>query len=109
MTQRRPDKPVSMETREGTLREFGHRIRELRKAKGWSQEQMATPLEMSVDAVSSIERGKNFASIETLLAIARTLEVRLVDLFDPERRPHVSSDVATIVDLLDGQPPRYCT
>jgi transcriptional regulator with XRE-family HTH domain len=98
------DNAAGLPTRDEALKELGRRIRQLRKARGWSQEQLATQIDMSVDAVSSVERGKTFASIETLLKIVGVFGVRLVDLFDAGSRPSISPDTMAIMDMLADQP-----
>lgn len=54
------------------LRErLGQRIRVLRAERGWSLKDLAAVSRLSVSQISSIERGANLPSIESLLAIAR--------------------------------------
>ena len=54
------------------LREkLGHRIRLLRAERDWSLKDLAAESRLSVSQISSIERGANLPSIESLLAIAR--------------------------------------
>ncbi len=54
------------------LREkLGHRIRMLRAERDWSLKELAAESNLSVSQISSIERGANLPSIESLLAIAR--------------------------------------
>jgi DNA-binding NtrC family response regulator len=59
------------------LRErLGHRIRMLRAERDWSLKDLAEKSRLSVSQISSIERGANLPSIESLLAIARAFEKR---------------------------------
>lgn len=54
------------------LREkLGHRLRMLRAERDWSLKDLASISRLSVSQISSIERGANLPSIESLLAIAR--------------------------------------
>lgn len=46
-----------------------------------TQEEFAETLDMSVDFLSLIERGRNAPSFETIEKIARRLRVRVADLF----------------------------
>jgi transcriptional regulator with XRE-family HTH domain len=46
-----------------------------------TQEQFAEKLDLSVDFLSLIERGRNAPSFETLDKIARRLRVSVADLF----------------------------
>ena len=57
------------------LREkLGHRIRLLRAERDWSLKDLAAHSKLSVSQISSIERGANLPSIESLLAIARAFD-----------------------------------
>jgi transcriptional regulator with XRE-family HTH domain len=56
------------------------KIRSLREAKNWSQEDMATKLKMSVNGYSKIERGETKAYIPKMEQIAEVLDVDLIEL-----------------------------
>lgn len=59
-------------TPQDRLRErLGHRIKLLRVERDWSLKDLATATHLSVSQISSIERGANLPSIESLLAICR--------------------------------------
>ena len=65
-----------------TLRQkFGRRLREIRAQRRMTQEQFSETLDMSVDFLSLIERGRNAPSFETLDKIARRLRMSVADLF----------------------------
>ena len=67
------------------LREkFGTRIRSLRSAHGFTQEQLAERAGISVDFLSLIERGKNAPSFGNLDELADALEVSVANLFSFE-------------------------
>jgi ribosome-binding protein aMBF1 (putative translation factor) len=57
------------------LRRLGERIREQRRTKGMTQENLAHSLDLSVAYVSLIERGGRNPPYTTVLAIARALGV----------------------------------
>ena len=60
------------QTPQDRLRErLGHRIKLLRVERGWSLKDLAASTRLSVSQISSIERGANLPSIESLLAICR--------------------------------------
>lgn len=62
-------------TLQDRLREkLGHRLRMLRAERDWSLKDLASISKLSVSQISSIERGANLPSIESLLAIARAFE-----------------------------------
>lgn len=59
------------------LRErLGHKIKMLRVERDWSLKDLAAATRLSVSQISSIERGANLPSMESLLAIARAFEKR---------------------------------
>ncbi len=55
--------------------DMGRRIRDLRKARGITQEQMAMSLGISASFMGHIERGTRTASLETLVILCRVLQV----------------------------------
>ena len=57
------------------LLDVGRRIAEARRAKGYSQEQLAGEISISIQSVSSIELGKKSARLENLLNICKALDV----------------------------------
>lgn len=62
--------------------ELGARIRELRKAKGYSQETFARKSGIDRTYIASVEAGKRNISIDNIKKIADALNVTLNDLFD---------------------------
>jgi transcriptional regulator with XRE-family HTH domain len=65
-----------------TLRaKFGRRLREIRAQRRMTQEQFAETLDISVDFLSLVERGRNAPSFETLDKIAKRLKMTVADLF----------------------------
>lgn len=61
---------------------LGVRVRELRKNMGMSQDQLSEQIGIDPKHLSRIELGKSFPYMETLEAIASSLQVELKDLFD---------------------------
>ena len=57
------------------------RVRQLRLAKEWSQENLALTADLSVAYVGQIERGEKVPSIETIGKICAALEVSLPYFF----------------------------
>jgi DNA-binding NtrC family response regulator len=53
---------------------LGHRIRLLRAERDWSLKDLAQAARLSVSQISSIERGANMPSMESLLAIAKAFD-----------------------------------
>lgn len=64
------------------LREFGRRLAEVRKSKGYTQQQLAAKLEISLVSVAYLETGKRWPRLATLHRIADCLGVRLKDFFE---------------------------
>jgi len=64
------------------LRKIGARIRQLRTERAMSQETLAFDSGVALNSIATIERGEANPSVAVLLAIARTLKVRLRDLVD---------------------------
>ena len=73
-----------------TLRkQFGRKLRSIRKRRDMTQEQFAELLDISVDFLSLVERGLNAPSFESIEAFSITLGISVRDLFDfaPEVPP----------------------
>lgn len=68
---------------------LGARIKEIRKNKGLSQEQLAENVGIDPKHLSRIEVGKNYPSINTLEKIADSLDIEIKELF--EFMHHMSS------------------
>jgi transcriptional regulator with XRE-family HTH domain len=63
------------------LKRLGVRVRELRKAKGWSQEEFADICRIDRSYMSGIERGVRNISVLNLARLARALGVKPSELF----------------------------
>jgi transcriptional regulator with XRE-family HTH domain len=59
------------------LKLFGQRIRELRAAKGLSQERLAALCHLDRTYISSLERGKRNVSLKNVAVLADSLDVSL--------------------------------
>lgn len=69
-------------TPQDRLRErLGHRIKLLRVERDWSLKDLAAATKLSVSQISSIERGANLPSIESMLAICRAFNRKPSELF----------------------------
>ena len=66
-----------------TTRELlGARIKELRKSRRLSQEQLSEKIDIDPKHLSRIEVGKSYPSLNTLERIAKTLGVEIRDIFE---------------------------
>lgn len=56
-------------------KDFGQRIRSLRRSQKLTQEELAEKLGISASFMGHLERGSRIASIDTLVALCNTLNV----------------------------------
>lgn len=54
---------------------FGQRLREQRKAKGWTLEQFAEKAGLSTNYMGDLERGNKAPSLDTFIRIVEVLDV----------------------------------
>jgi transcriptional regulator with XRE-family HTH domain len=64
------------------VRDLAIRIRDLRSAKGWSQERLAEEAGMHRTYLGGIEIAKRNPSLRNLIRIARALNVPIAKLFE---------------------------
>ena len=84
-----------------TTRELlGARIRELRKARGLSQEELAEKIGIEQKHVSRIEVGKNYPTIPRLEKIAEALEAPIMLFFDFVHLEDNTEQAANIEDMM---------
>ncbi|WP_115159234.1 helix-turn-helix domain-containing protein [Serratia fonticola] len=60
---------------------FGQRVRELRKERGWSQEEFADRCELDRTYISGIERGVRNPTLEVIGILSRGLKVSIEVIF----------------------------
>ena len=65
------------------------KIRELRKAQNWSQEEMAEKMEMSKNGYARIERGECKLDWDKLQKIAAIFKIDIVQLIEAENKGFV--------------------
>jgi transcriptional regulator with XRE-family HTH domain len=65
---------------------FGRRIKTLREARGWTQEQLAKEAGLGPKHIGVIERGEKTSSFDAVEKLARALGVQYYDLFIPHAR-----------------------
>lgn len=70
-----------MVQREELQRRLGKRIRELRIKHGWTQDVFADKSGFHRAQVGAFERGEMNVTLASLLLLAQTLKVKVVDLF----------------------------
>ena len=69
-----------MSPRVSILERFGNRVRQLRKARGFSQEAFADKCHLDRTYISGIERGKRNVALCNIEAIAHALAVSISEL-----------------------------
>lgn len=75
---------------------LGARIKEIRKARGLTQEQLAEKIDVEQKHVSRIESGKNYPTIDRLEKMADALNVPLMGFFE---FMHLQDDDESAVNL----------
>lgn len=60
---------------------FGQRVRELRKERGWSQEEFADKCGLDRTYVSGIERGVRNPTLVVIGILATGFDIQVYDLF----------------------------
>jgi transcriptional regulator with XRE-family HTH domain len=61
---------------------LGERIRQLRKARGWRQLDLAEQAGINENYVSDLELGNKEICLRTLHAVASAFEIRIADLME---------------------------
>lgn len=61
---------------------IGNRIKELRKKKGLSQEQLSEKAEITPNYLSRVERGTENPTLDMFIRLANALEVEMWEIFD---------------------------
>jgi len=70
------------ESEQQDLKQFGNNIRNLRKARGFSQESFADAVGLHRTYMGGVERGERNVSLLNLLKIMRKLEVSSGDILE---------------------------
>lgn len=61
---------------------FGQRLRDLRKARGWSQERLASECGLDRSYVGGVERGERNISLDNICRIAASLDLSPGELLE---------------------------
>lgn len=64
-----------------------NRVKELRAARGWTQEQLAQAARVSRQSINSIERNRYVPSLELALTFARIFACSTDEIFQLENEP----------------------
>lgn len=74
--------------------DLGARVRELRKAKGWTLEQAAGQAGLARSTLSKIENGQMSPTYEALKKLAQGMGISVPQLFTPPARPQATARMA---------------
>lgn len=69
------------------IEDFGQRVRELRLARGLTQEKLADRAGMHFTAIGHIERASRSSTLETILKLAKALQVQPRELIPDAKLP----------------------
>lgn len=64
------------------LRKLGARLKEIRKARGLTQEALAEKVDLTPQYLSRLEAGHQSPSVETVARLAEALDLELYELFN---------------------------
>lgn len=85
---------------------IGLRIKELRRRKKLSQEELAELIDVNFRTIQRLETGKNIPSLETLTKLAEAFEIDICDLFAVEHlasREEIINNINIIANNLDDE------
>jgi transcriptional regulator with XRE-family HTH domain len=88
------------------MKTLGKKIRLLRHQKGWSQEDVAKRLDISIPAFSKIETGITDINLSRLEQIAKLFEMSVVQLLtfnDSEQQEKYVSELETVTKKLQAR------
>ena len=86
------------------LKLFGKRIKELRKMKKLTQEQLGEMVGIDYKQIGNIETGTYFTTMTTLEKIAKALNVEIVELFNFNHNQDKDDIMKEIIELLSRAP-----
>ncbi|GAC42421.1 helix-turn-helix domain-containing protein [Paenibacillus popilliae] len=69
-----------------TFKVIGLKIREFRKLRNLTQDQLAEAIDSTGSYIGRIERGEQNVTLHTLEKVAETLQISVFDLFDIKQR-----------------------
>lgn len=83
---------------------IGKRIKELRKVRHLSQEQLSEKIDINQNALSYIETGENFLSAETLEKLITALNIEPSELFETKHLQKNEQLLEEIIQMLKKNP-----
>lgn len=83
---------------------IGERITSLRKAKNWSQEDLATKIDASRVMIGKYERGDNLPSVEVIVKLANAFEASVDFLLGEGLNASYDKEMIKRLDELESLP-----
>jgi len=83
-----------------TKKLLGVRIKELRRARGLSQEQLSEKIDIDPKHLSRLEVGRSFPSHDTLEKLANALQVEIKDFFEFAHEAKNTKELKEIISNL---------
>ena len=80
---------------------IGVRIKDIRNRKGFTQEELAEKIDINPKYLSSIERGKENPTLNTLIKLSESLDITLNDIFHQIEIEDPAMRKALLISLLD--------
>jgi len=90
----------------GIQKKFGARIKELRKARKYTQEQLAELLNIGVRSLGKIETGNSFPSTETLEKFIEVFNIPPSEMFDFEHLQPQGDLKNRTIQMINSHPDR---
>lgn len=82
-------------------KEFGKRVRFIRKERGLTQEKLSEMTDMDPQHFCKMENGSHFPSPKNLVKIAAALNVNIQDLFDFDSQNEILDKITVKIKTLE--------
>lgn len=79
------------------MKTLGEKIRYFRNLKGWSQEEIADKLDLSLPAYSKIERNITDIGFKRLTQIAKVFGLSVIELLSASSKPSDDSNLKKLI------------
>ena len=78
---------------------IGKKIRQIRREKGLSQEELSEKIDISPRHMCTIENGNSFPSIETFIKIAKILDININEFFNltPSNNDNLRNEIYNLI------------
>lgn len=83
-------------------KDFGKQLKEIRKSKKLTQEQLAELVNVDTKHISFLETGRNFPSADLLEKLKNVFDIEYSDLFDFKNSKDKQNEISRINNLLNN-------